>query len=191
MRRLALPALFLAVFALSAAGCGDKSSSSSKHTAGSGTPGAKVFSDAGCGKCHTMAAAGTAGKVGPNLDVLRPNQERVQRQVKNGGNGMPSFKDTLTPVEIRQVAAFVATAAGANRAGKISFEPNDQKVDDCQDAACYEQAFGNLAYDDGPKAALQKLAELSATSSTVAADCHPIAHKIGAGGLLHFKGDVG
>jgi mono/diheme cytochrome c family protein len=191
MRRLALPALFLAVFAFSAAGCGNKSSPSSKDAAGSGTPGAKVFADASCGNCHTMAAAGTTGKVGPNLDVLRPNQQRVQRQVTNGGNGMPSFKHKLTPTEIKQVAAFVATAAGANKAGKISFKPNDQKVEDCQDAACYEQAFGNLAYDDGPKEALAKLDELSASNPTVQADCHPIAHKIGAGGLLYYDGDVG
>ena len=38
-----------------------------------------------------MAAAKATGKVGPNLDDLRPNQQRVEKQVKNGGNGMPSF----------------------------------------------------------------------------------------------------
>ena len=104
---------------------------------------------------------------------------------------MPAFKSKLSPTEIQQVAAFVSTAAGTGRAGKISFEPNDQKVEDCTDTACYEQAFGNLAYDDGPKKALEELDKLSATNGTVAADCHPIAHKIGAGGLLHYKGDVG
>ena len=68
---------------------------------------------------------------------------------------MPSFKSKLSPAEIKQVAAFVSTAAGTGRAGKISFEPNDQKVEDCKDTACYEQAFGNLAYNDGPKKALE------------------------------------
>ena len=138
-----------------------------------------------------MEAAGAKGTVGPNLDELRPNEQTVKRQVTNGGNGMPSFKSKLSPTEIQQVAAFVSTAAGTGRAGKISFEPNDQKVEDCRDTACYEQAFGNLAYNDGPKKALEELDKLSATNGAVAADCHPIAHKIGAGGLLYFKGDVG
>ena len=105
---------------------------------------------------------------------------------------MPAFKNELTTTEIQQVAAFVATAAGAGSAGKISFEPDDKKVDDCgQDAACFEQAFGNLAYEEGPGAALDKLAEIQGSNPVVAGGCHPIAHKIGAGGLLHFEGDVG
>jgi len=192
MRRLAAPALLLAVFVLTAAGCGGKGSSSSgDKAAGSGTPGEKVFSTAGCANCHTMEAAGAKGTIGPNLDELRPNEQTVKRQVTNGGNGMPSFKSKLSPTEIQQVAAFVSTASGTGRAGKISFDPNDQKVEDCTDTACYEQAFGNLAYNDGPKKALEELDKLSSTNSTVAADCHPIAHKIGAGGLLHFEGDVG
>ena len=190
---VAIAAVSVAVLAFFTVGCGGGSGgdSGSKDAAGAGSPGEKIFTSEGCSGCHTLEAAGATGKVGPNLDVVRPNQQKVAQQVRSGGNGMPSFKDKLTPTEIDQVASFVSTAAGTGRAGKISFEPNDQKVDDCQDTSCYEQAFGNLAYDDGPKAALQKLAELSATSGTVAADCHPIAHKIGAGGLLHFKGDVG
>ena len=192
MRRFALPALVLVAFALTAAGCGNKSSSpSGDDPAGSGTPGAKVFASAGCASCHTMEAAGAKGTVGPNLDELRPNEQTVKRQVTNGGNGMPAFKSKLSPTEIQQVAAFVSTAAGTGRAGKISWEPNGQKVEDCTDTACYEQAFGNLAYNDGPKKALEELDKLSATNGTVAADCHPIAHKIGAGGLLRYKGDVG
>ncbi|MEK6274387.1 MAG: c-type cytochrome [Actinomycetota bacterium] len=190
MGRLAPFALALAFLALATSGCGDKKSSGG-DSEGSGSPGAKVFADAGCGGCHTMATAGSKGTVGPNLDELRPNQERVERQVENGGNGMPSFADKLTPAEIEQVAAFVAVSAGTGKAGKISFEPNDEKVEDCQDPACFEQAFGNLAYNDGPKTALDKLAELSSTNPTVQGDCHPISHKIGAGGLLKYEGDVG
>jgi mono/diheme cytochrome c family protein len=190
MGRLAPLALALALLALATSGCGGKKSSSS-DSEGSGSPGAKVFAEAGCGNCHTMATAGAKGTVGPNFDVIRPNQERVELQVKTGGNGMPSFADELTPAEIEQVAGFVAVSAGTGKAGKISFEPNDEKVEECQDPACFEQAFGNLAYNDGPKEALDKLAELSSTNPTVQGDCHPISHKIGAGGLLKFEGDVG
>ena len=197
MRRLALLAIALLAIALASillltAGCGGNGGSGGDETAGSGSPGAKVFADAGCADCHTMRAADAKGKVGPDLDELRPNEEKVVKQVTNGGNGMPSFKDDLSAEEIQQVAAFVATAAGSGMAGKITFEPDDKTVDGCaNDAACLEQAFGNLAYEDGPKAALDKLADMSTTNSVVSGDCHVIAHKIGAGGLLHYKGEVG
>src|SRR6188508_1093174 len=201
MRRIAPFALALVAVAivtaglvLATTGCGseDKSSTPSSNEKGSGSPGAKVFADAGCGNCHTMATAGATGTVGPNLDDLRPNQERVELQVTKGGNGMPSFAGKLSPTQIKDVAGFVATAAGTGQAGKISFVPDDKKVDDCaSDQACYEQAFGNLAYDEGPKAALDKLQQLSDTNPLVRGGCHPIAHKIGAGGLLHYEGDVG
>jgi mono/diheme cytochrome c family protein len=197
MRRIAPLVLALAFIAVGSvaltAACGGNGDGSASGDDSAGSPGAKVFADAGCGDCHAMKVAGSKGKVGPDLDEIRPNEERVVRQVTNGGNGMPSFKDKLTAEEIQQVAAFVATSAGTGRAGKIAFDPNDQKIEDCgtADAACYEQAFGNLAYEDGPKAALDKLAEMQSTDQTVAGTCHPIAHKIGAGGLLHYEGSVG
>ena len=193
-RPLLLPVLALGFVLLVTAGCGDKGKkSASPASDGSGSPGAKIFASAGCAGCHTLSAADATGKVGPNLDELRPNQERVEKQVRNGGNGMPSFAKKLSADQIRQVATFVATSAGAGvSAGKISFKPDDKKVEDCQgNGTCYEQAFGNLAYEDGPKAALDKLAELSSTEPVIQGDCHPIAHKIGAGGLLHYEGDVG
>ena len=197
MRRIAPPAFALLPAALAAifliVGCGGGGGDSGgDESSGSGSPGAQVFADAGCGDCHTMRAANATGKVGPNLDELRPNEERVVTQVTNGGNGMPAFKNELTAAEIQEVAGFVATAAGAGSAGKISFEPDDKKIDGCgQDAACLEQAFGNLAYEEGPKAALDKLAEMQSTNPNIAGACHPIAHKIGAGGLLHYEGSVG
>jgi mono/diheme cytochrome c family protein len=74
--------------------------------------GAKIFATAGCGTCHTLAAAKASGQAGPNLDTSRPDFERVRAQVEAGGGGMPAFKGQLTPAEIRDVAAFVATRAG-------------------------------------------------------------------------------
>jgi cytochrome c553 len=192
MRRLAPLAIALVSLVLLTAGCGGGGNGDSGDDADtSSSPGAQVFADAGCGNCHTMRAADAEGKTGPDLDELKPNKETVVRQVTNGGNGMPAFKDELTAEEIDQVAAFVATTAGAGSAGKIDFDPDDKTVEGCgQDAACLEQAFGNLAYEEGPKAALDKLAEMQ-TDPIVAGACHPIAHKIGAGGLLHFEGEVG
>jgi cbb3-type cytochrome c oxidase subunit III len=65
-----------------------------------------------CASCHTLAAAGTHGTVGPNLDQLKPALARVVRQVTNGGAIMPAFKGRLTDQQIKAVAQFVATAAG-------------------------------------------------------------------------------
>jgi cytochrome c553 len=75
--------------------------------------GARVFADNGCGGCHTLGAAQASGQVGPNLDALRPSYEQVRAKVEQGGGVMPSFRDMLSPQQIRDVAAFVATRAGS------------------------------------------------------------------------------
>jgi mono/diheme cytochrome c family protein len=75
--------------------------------------GAAVFTQAGCGNCHTLAAAGASGEIGPNLDVIRPVYEQARQKVEQGGGGMPAFKDQLSAQEIRDVAAFVAARAGS------------------------------------------------------------------------------
>jgi cbb3-type cytochrome c oxidase subunit III len=75
------------------------------------TTGKGIFG-ANCGSCHTLAAAGTNGTVGPNLDQLKPSLARAQKQVINGGGGMPAFKGRLTDAQIKMVAQFVAQNAG-------------------------------------------------------------------------------
>ena len=72
-----------------------------------------MFGSAGCGSCHTLAAAHANGQVGPNLDQLRPDFEIVRDKVTNGGGGMPPFSGQLSAQQIRDVAAFVATRAGS------------------------------------------------------------------------------
>jgi outer membrane protein assembly factor BamB len=73
--------------------------------------GEEVF-DTTCSTCHTLAAAGTNGNVGPNLDELEPSQGLVEHQVTNGGGGMPAFGGTLSKEEITNVAEFVSHWAG-------------------------------------------------------------------------------
>ena len=41
--------------------------------AGDPAAGETVFASAGCGGCHTLEAAGSSGKVGPNLDDAKPD----------------------------------------------------------------------------------------------------------------------
>ena len=186
-------ALALAVLALAGCGGGDGGGGGGGDTSSAGE---QVFSK-NCASCHTLAAANATGTTGPNLDELQPNEERVERQVRNGGNSMPAFEGRLSDDEIFAVSKFVAESAGSGGSAsggpqKFTFEPNDKKVEDCAaNSDCLQQAFGNIAYNDGPKAALERLAQMQIADPAVRAACHPIAHKIGAGGLLHFDGKVG
>ena len=125
MKALIALALMLAV--LGVAGCGGddddggEGAATAADTAGSATggedtggavDGAAVFASAGCGNCHTLAAANASGNVGPNLDELMPDAARVEAQVKSGGGGMPSFEDQLSPEEIQAVSQYVSSSAG-------------------------------------------------------------------------------
>ena len=74
--------------------------------------GAQLWATAGCGGCHTLAAAGSNGQVGPDLDVLRPSASRIARQITDGGAAMPSFSGTLSSAEIQTLATWVASVAG-------------------------------------------------------------------------------
>jgi predicted lipoprotein with Yx(FWY)xxD motif/cytochrome c2 len=69
--------------------------------------GASVFASAGCGNCHTLAAAHSNGTVGPDLDALKPSLAATQNKVYYGGDHMPDFARTLTLQQIANVAAFV------------------------------------------------------------------------------------
>ncbi len=62
-----------------------------------------------CGSCHTLAAAGTTGTTGPNLDQLRPSFAAAKKQVTNGGSVMPAFKGVLTNAQIVSVAKYVSS----------------------------------------------------------------------------------
>jgi mono/diheme cytochrome c family protein len=74
--------------------------------------GASIFTSAGCANCHTLAAAGASGTVGPNLDEAMPDEALVVDRVTNGQGAMPSFEGQLTEAQIAAVATYVSTAAG-------------------------------------------------------------------------------
>jgi hypothetical protein len=172
-------------FALLAAGllltgCGGGKSGSSEA-------GAKVFSSAGCGGCHTLSAARSTGQTGPNLDQLKPSHGAVVRQVSAGGGGMPSFAGKLSRGQIDDVASFVVGSTKNDLASVTAFHPNHVKLSDCRaDYACYKQAFGNIAYYEGPQAALARLASYMRTNPEVNSGCHQIAHEIGHAGYVRY-----
>ena len=95
--------------ALLAAGCGG--GDEEEPAAPSGGGGQQLFSD-NCASCHTLAAAGASGKVGPDLDQVQPGPDLVTTQVNNGGGGMPAFKGKLTDDQIKQIADYVSANAG-------------------------------------------------------------------------------
>ena len=180
------------VVVLAASACGS-SKSDSTSAAAKKLPGARVFASAGCAGCHTLKAANASGQVGPNLDELKPDESTVARQVRNGGNGMPSFRSRLSGTQIDQVATFVYEATKG--AGNVPyFKPDNTTIAGCEHSNkpfCYRQAFGNLAYKEGPHKALAVLAADDRTMPGVHADCHQISHWVGHAGLLYYKNDAG
>jgi mono/diheme cytochrome c family protein len=129
MRRTSLVALLLAlVLGLLAAGClsGTETTATPETVVGSlpeattstgdlpalkltgdATAGKAIFATKGCTGCHTLAAAGSSGTVGPNLDQAKPPTELVVTRVTKGQGAMPSFADQLDPQQIADVAAYV------------------------------------------------------------------------------------
>ena len=65
-----------------------------------------------CALCHTLEAAGATGTVGPSLDDLRPDRQRVITTGRDGIGVMPSFEGKLTDEQIEAVAEFVSGATG-------------------------------------------------------------------------------
>jgi cytochrome c6 len=65
-----------------------------------------------CAICHTLRDAGSEGSVGPVLDEIKPDAERVRKALRNGLGAMPSFAKTLSEAEIQALARYVAQASG-------------------------------------------------------------------------------
>jgi cytochrome c6 len=98
-------------------GGGKKAGGGTKTTGGGGNAallaqGKQLFQQ-NCGTCHTLADAGTNGKVGPVLDQVKPNKQLVLSAIKNGGLGsgtMPA--NIVTGKDADAVATYVSTVAG-------------------------------------------------------------------------------
>jgi cytochrome c oxidase subunit 2 len=93
---------------------------------GDASSGTQLFTDAGCGLCHTLAAAGSTGTLGPNLDeslapddttegieemIVDPNAEIVDGYA---ANVMPQdLGETLSPAEVHQLADYLVASTPA------------------------------------------------------------------------------
>ena len=79
-----------------------------------------------CAVCHTLAADNAVGKIGPNLDQLRPSEALILKTIANGCLQQPAAGDTshvclgygTMPADIvegrqaQDIAAFVSAIAG-------------------------------------------------------------------------------
>jgi mono/diheme cytochrome c family protein len=98
-------------------GGGGKTSGGGKTGGGGGgnaelAQGKTIFTQT-CGTCHTLADAGTNGKVGPVLDQIKPDEKRVLKALKIGGTGTGTMPANLvTGKEAQAVAKYVSTVAG-------------------------------------------------------------------------------
>ena len=78
--------------------------------------GRSVFVHAGCGGCHTLAAAGTHGTLGPDFDRSEKlSASQIREQLHAGVGGMPSFSGRLTPEQEMAVATFLSAAMARTR----------------------------------------------------------------------------
>ena len=74
--------------------------------------GKEIFLNSGnCATCHSLKDAGTVANVGPNLNEIRPDKNRILNAVKNGIGVMPMYEGELTPEEIEAVVHYVFTSA--------------------------------------------------------------------------------
>jgi len=74
--------------------------------------GKQIFTSS-CGTCHTLADAGTSGRVGPVLDQVKPSKALVLSALKKGGLGsgtMPA--NIVTGKDAQDVADYVSSVAG-------------------------------------------------------------------------------
>ena len=86
--------------------------------------GANVFASAGCGGCHTLAAAGSTGNVGPvarRREAVGPPSSSAR--VTNGKGAMPPFGDQLEPAADRGRRRLRRTAVDEVGKGKAAGEP--------------------------------------------------------------------
>jgi len=87
-------------------------------------PGAQVFANNGCGSCHTLAAAESAGTLGPNLDEVIPGMTKaeIHEAIVDPGakiapgfpNAMPSFEGKISEQQLNQLIEFLVSSAAAD-----------------------------------------------------------------------------
>jgi cbb3-type cytochrome c oxidase subunit III len=172
-------ALVAAVLLLSIAAAGCGGAGTGGISAGGDTARGEALFKQQCGGCHTLAAAGTAGVIGPNLDdafaadreqgfeessiqqvvagqIQYPAQGRVNAEgqyvTSAGDPAMPA--DLVTGDDVNDVAAYVASVAG--KPGAAAPPPRGGQAADGKDifttncAGCHTLADAGTTGTVGP-----------------------------------------
>jgi cbb3-type cytochrome c oxidase subunit III len=162
--------------------------------------GQKLFTGAAqCGACHTLAAAGTSGTIGPNLDdAFRADRQQgfdenaientVLDQIRLGSgavsNGTPMPANLVKGQDALDVAAYVASVAGTGSA--TSAKPpsqlgnNGEAIFKSECASCHTLKAAGTTGTVGPD-----LDQLKPGQAIVA---HQVT--VGGGVMPSFKGKL-
>lgn len=74
--------------------------------------GKELFTEAAtppCAVCHTLSDAQAEGAIGPNLDDLKPDADRVKTVIRSGLGVMPRY-DSLSDDDVASLATYVSGA---------------------------------------------------------------------------------
>ena len=171
---------------LAGCGTGGKANTHADQAAGQ-----KLFTQS-CGGCHTLAAAGTSGTIGPNLDdAFGPSRKQgfkqstienvVLDQIRIAAAPMP--RNLVKGADAQDVAAFVAAVAGT---GSSNAKPPSQLGTDgktifqAECSSCHTLAAAQTHGTIGPN-----LDQLKPSQSIVQ---HQV--EIGGGVMPAFKGKL-
>ena len=102
MKQIKIMTLFLVVLA-AACSSGGSSASGPKDAVAAKA----LYVEQKCAACH---GANGEGGIGPGFKTAKPMSHSVEdlaKQITNGGNGMTSFKDTLSQDQITELAKYV------------------------------------------------------------------------------------
>jgi cbb3-type cytochrome c oxidase subunit III len=157
------------------------------------TEGKELFLEK-CGGCHTLAAAGTNGTTGPNLDnAFGASRDQgfsestffevILEQMKIPGNGspMPEFDvkgpNYLDDQQLINIAAYVASVAGTGEAADLN-DPKALFAANC--GSCHTLADAGTTGTTGPN--------LDDAKPTLEHAIEQITN--GGGGMQPFKGTL-
>ena len=91
--------------------------------AGDPTAGRDVYTSTGCGTCHTLAAAGSTGAIGPNLD------EQLAASAQDAGMDLPEFtRESIEDPDAYVPEGYQAGTMPSNYDEQLSGEQIDDLV---------------------------------------------------------------
>lgn len=110
MNKIEIAVVYAFFLVVSLTSCGSNtpaSNNGSQVTAPSSVSGQELF-EAKCSACH--GTDGTAGIAhAANLQLSRVDSNTLFKTISEGKNGMPSFKSSLSEIEMRKIANYVYT----------------------------------------------------------------------------------